>query len=111
MPSNAICDEVDLMERVLLPMSNLRFALEEILEQGQTIDQGDLIRGSRAVHRNVEAIQSNLNAGFRIASAASSGFRTLAVLCDMDRQGGAYAEETAMVDRLPYNSPNNPPPG
>ena len=60
MPSSAKYEGFELMENVMLPMGNLRFALEDILRTGASIDRPQLLRGLQAVHKNVAAIHDHL---------------------------------------------------
>ena len=62
MPVDAKYENLDLLQSVIIPMANLRFALEDILENERPIDTQDLMRGLRVVHRNAAAIHEHLTA-------------------------------------------------
>ena len=49
-------DETCIVEDVVLPMANLMYSLEAILNQEQEISTDDLLRGLRSVHKNARAI-------------------------------------------------------
>ena len=60
MPDLAGYDDAAMMEKLVLPMANIRFALEELLKNRRTIDDEQLARGLQAVHRSVTEIHDEL---------------------------------------------------
>ena len=57
---NTKCDDIDIMELVVLPMANLKVSLEAILNGQQDITPDELLCGLRVVHQNASSIIQNL---------------------------------------------------
>ena len=53
-------DDINVLEKVILPMANLKLSLEAILSKEQEIAIDDLLRGLRLVHKNASAILQEL---------------------------------------------------
>jgi len=61
MQENTKYDEINIMELVVLPMSNLKATLEAILNRKQDIPPEELLRGLRLVHQNASSILQHLS--------------------------------------------------
>ncbi len=60
MPVSPRFDDIDLMEKVVLPITNLRHALEAQLEDRGTVDMQQFLMGLRAIQSNASALRSGL---------------------------------------------------
>ena len=61
MRTNTKYDDTNVLEDVILPMANLKYSLEAILNEEQRVSMDDLLRGLRLVHENASAILRQLN--------------------------------------------------
>ena len=60
MPASPRFDDIDLMEQIVLPISNLRHALEAQLEDGRSVDLEQFLMGLNAVQSNASALHVRL---------------------------------------------------
>ena len=57
MPVSSTFDDVDLMVKVVLPIANLRHALEAQLKDGGTVDMQQFLMGLKAIQCNASMLQ------------------------------------------------------
>ncbi len=62
MPASPRFDDIDLMEKVVLPIANLRHTLEAQLEVGNTVDLEQFLLGLNAIQSNASALHIRLQA-------------------------------------------------
>ncbi len=62
MPASPRFDDIDLMEKVVLPIANLRHTLEVQLEDGDTVDLEQFLMGLNAIQSNASALHIRLRA-------------------------------------------------
>ena len=60
MPGTPRYDDAEVIEKVVLPIANLRFALEALLDEQAAADSAQLIQGLKAVHSRVASIHDHL---------------------------------------------------
>ena len=62
MPASPRFDDIDLLEQIVLPISNLRHSLEAQLEEGSTVDLEQFLMGLNSIQSKASALQVRLRA-------------------------------------------------
>ena len=62
MPALPRFDDIDLIEQIVLPISNLRHALEAQMEEGSTVDLAQFLMGLNSIQSNASALHVRLRA-------------------------------------------------
>ncbi len=62
MPASPRFDDIDLMEQIVLPISNLRHSLEAQLEEGGTVDLVQFLLGLSSIQSNASALHVRMRA-------------------------------------------------